>query len=1059
MPHGLAADSNKPAKPSRLGLLPAWVALACSLVLTAVVWRYTQQDIERQLRLEFEAEVTQVQADLDSRMAAYTQTLRGAAALFAASDTITRKDWRDYVVGLKLETNYPAIQAVIFARSVAEADLGALVEAMRRSGLPDFAAHPPGRREHYVVNVYSEPYTGLNSKAIGQDMWQDADNRETMQRARSAGEPMITGRVTLLIDDQNPVPAFIMYLPVLAGSGEHVFGYVLSPVRMPALMADLLRRNPRGISLSIHDGTVILAENLLYSSDPEPAGTVPRLGFSETVKVGGRPWTLTYASRPELEARGDASRPTQVLVGGLLASALLFSIAWSLATNRDRALRLAGRMTASLRESEAQFRVLVEQAPDAIVVFDVDLGRFVEANSQAEQLFGCSREELLAGGPERFLPSGLFNGKSAAENLKEMLERVLAGDQVVIDTSILNSRGQAFYCESRMVRLPSTGRRLVRGSFVDITERRLAEKAREQEQEMQRHSEERVRLLLNSTGEAIYGIDREGRCTFCNPAGVRMLGWNDERDLLGQEMHAKTHYRKPDGSPYPDSECPIHKVLESGENVWVEDESFFRADGSEFPVRYGAHPLLRDEQIVGVVVTFTDITLRKAAENEIRNLAFYDPLTRLPNRRLMLDRLRQALTSSARRGQHGALMLFDLDDFKTLNDTLGHDVGDQFLVEVGRRMESCIREGDTVARLGGDEFVVILEDLDAEAVAGMQAEIVAVKIQAALSEPYTIEMGFGDDRDTRSHHCTSSIGITLFRDQSLSADELLKRADTAMYQAKAAGRNTLRFFDPDMQAVVTARAAMNSDLRLAVRERQFLLHYQSQVDESGRATGVEALVRWQHPRRGIVAPGEFIPLAEDNGLILPLGRWVLETACLQLARWGQREEAAQLTMAVNVSGREFRQKNFVDEVLAVVRATGANPARLKLELTESLLLHDIEDVIAKMAALQGEGISFSLDDFGTGYSSLSYLKRLPLGQLKIDQSFVRDVLGDGNDAAIVRTIIALGHSLGLAVIAEGVETEDHRAFLARQGCHAYQGYLFGRPGTAEDFLRGRKADD
>lgn len=391
MARDLIVDSDEPATQSRVGLWPAWVALACSLALTAVVWRYTLQDIERQLRLEFEAEVTQARADLDSRIGAYTQTLRGAAALFAASNTVSREDWRDYVAGLKLEVNYPGIQAVIFARSVAEADLGALVEAVRRSGLPDFAAHPPGRREHYVVNVYSEPNTVLNSKAIGHDMWQDADSRETMQRARGAGEPMITGRVTLLIDDQNPVPAFIMYLPVLTGSGTHVFGYVLSPVRMPALMADLLKRNPRGISLSIYDGTVTRAENLLYSSDPEPAGPAPRLGSSEIVKVGGRPWTLTYASRPELEARGDTSRPTQVLVGGLLASALLFSIAWSLATNRDRALRLAGRMTASLRESEAQFRVLVEQAPDAIVVLDVDLGRFVEANSEAERLFGTHR--------------------------------------------------------------------------------------------------------------------------------------------------------------------------------------------------------------------------------------------------------------------------------------------------------------------------------------------------------------------------------------------------------------------------------------------------------------------------------------------------------------------------------------------------------------------------------------------------------------------------------------------------------------------------------------------
>jgi diguanylate cyclase (GGDEF)-like protein len=396
-------------------------------------------------------------------------------------------------------------------------------------------------------------------------------------------------------------------------------------------------------------------------------------------------------------------------------------------------------------------------------------------------------------------------------------------------------------------------------------------------------------------------------------------------------------------------------------------------------------------------------------------------------------------------------MLFDLDDFKTLNDTLGHDVGDQFLVEVAARMESCIREGDTVARLGGDEFVVILQDLDAESVAAMQAEIVAVKIQSALSRPYLLTLGLAEeDSDIRNYHCTSSVGITLFRGSAVSADELMKRADTAMYQAKASGRNTLRFFDPDMQAVVAARAELNADLRTAIRESQFLLHYQPQVDGDGRVTGAEALVRWRHPRRGIVAPAGFIPQAEDNGLILPLGHWVLEAACRQLVVWAGNKATARLSVAVNVSGRQFHQKDFVADVLDILRRTGADPGKLKLEVTESLLLHDVEDIVAKMGALRSEGVSFSLDDFGTGYSSLSYLKRLPLAQLKIDQSFVRDVLTDSNDAVIARTIIALGRSLGLAVIAEGVETAAQRDFLAMQGCHAFQGYFFGRPVAAEE---------
>ena len=444
------------------------------------------------------------------------------------------------------------------------------------------------------------------------------------------------------------------------------------------------------------------------------------------------------------------------------------------------------------------------------------------------------------------------------------------------------------------------------------------------------------------------------------------------------------------------------------------------------------------------VGTLTDITLRKAAEDEIKHLAFYDPLTRLPNRRLLLDRLQQALASSVRSGRKGALLFIDLDNFKTLNDTLGHDVGDLLLQAVAGRLISCVREGDTVARLGGDEFVVMLEDLSENLrEAAGQTEGVGEKILGALNERYLLA--------GHQHRSTPSIGVTLFGDQRETIEELLKRADLAMYQAKAAGRNAVRFFDPEMQAAVVERAALEVDLRQGLQQQRFLLHYQPQVDETGRMTGVEALVRWRHPRRGMVSPADFIPVAEETGLILPLGQWVLETACAQLRLWAGRPETCHLTVAVNVSARQFRHPDFVAHVQSALAGSGADPHKLKLELTESLLLDDVEDIIAKMTALKAKGVRFALDDFGTGYSSLSYLKRLPLDQLKIDQFFVRNVLSDTNDAAIARTIVALAKSMDLAVIAEGVETEEQRDFLTRQGCHAFQGYLFGRPMPAEEF--------
>ena len=450
--------------------------------------------------------------------------------------------------------------------------------------------------------------------------------------------------------------------------------------------------------------------------------------------------------------------------------------------------------------------------------------------------------------------------------------------------------------------------------------------------------------------------------------------------------------------------------------------------------------------VVGIA---QDITERKAAEAQIQTLAYFDALTNLPNRRLLMDRLAHAMAASLRHPRKAALLFVDMDNFKVLNDTHGHFMGDQLLQQVAMRLTSCVREGDTVARLGGDEFVVMLEDHSEDlTVATGQARVVAEKVLAVLAQPHQL--------DNYTHISTSSIGVTLFGDLHESIEEPLKRADMAMYQAKAAGRNTLRFFDPSMQRVIAERASLEQDLRDGLVLGQFSLVYQPQVSIGGKSYGAEALLRWLHPVRGQVSPAEFIPLAEDTGIILPLGQWVLESACAQLAVWADQPDMAHLSVAVNVSPRQFHQADFADQVLATLKRTGANPLRLKLELTEGMLVSNVEDVIAKMVRLKSAGVGFSLDDFGMGYSSLSYLKRLPLDQLKIDQSFVRDILIDSNDAAISRMVIVLAESLGLTVVAEGVETIEQRDFLAEQGCRVYQGYLYSRPlpvAGLEQFIR------
>ena len=451
-----------------------------------------------------------------------------------------------------------------------------------------------------------------------------------------------------------------------------------------------------------------------------------------------------------------------------------------------------------------------------------------------------------------------------------------------------------------------------------------------------------------------------------------------------------------------------------------------------------------DEVVTHYVGSHIDITERKAAEEKIQHLAFYDSLTQLPNRRLLIDRLHQALASSERIGRVGALLIIDLDNFKALNDTLGHQIGDLLLQEVAQRLESCLRAGDTLARLGGDEFVVTLENLSERIFeAAAQVKIVGEKILAALSQHCQLA--------ANEYHCTASIGATLFNSHQQTTDELMQQADIAMYQAKKAGRNTLRFFDPQMQASITARVALEAELRKAIEKQQFQLYYQIQVDSSHNPIGAEVLIRWLHPDRDMVSPAQFIPLAEETGLILPIGLWVLETACAQLKAWQQKALTRDLVLAVNVSAKQFRQADFVAQVHAVVQRHAINPMRLKLELTEGMLLDDIEETITTMNILSEIGIQFSLDDFGTGYSSLQYLKRLPLDQIKIDQSFVRDIATDSSDKAIVRTIIAMAQSLDIAVLAEGVETEENRQFLLDNGCTHYQGYLFGKPMPIEQF--------
>ena len=705
----------------------------------------------------------------------------------------------------------------------------------------------------------------------------------------------------------------------------------------------------------------------------------------------------------------------------LLWSYMATTVLMGLLITALQAQRLVVEST--LRDSEEKLRGLYELSPLGIALTDLT-GRYVEFNEAFRNICGYSDEELKSLNYWELTPKKY----EADEGLQlDTLKRTgyygpYQKEYVRKDGSVVDLRlnGMLINCED--------GQKYIWSIVEDITDQKRME------------ADLRIAATAFEAQAGIIVTDGNGIILKVNRAFTEGCGYSPE-ELVGQTPRILKSGRHDQAFYAAMWKSLLHAGVWQGE-IWDR-----RKNGEIYP-KWMTITAVKgsDGATTHFVSTQIDITERKAAEDQIQRLAFYDPLTLVPNRRLLLDRLSQALATCTRSQRQGALLFIDLDNFKTINDTLGHNKGDLLLQQVAQRLSACVREGDTVARLGGDEFVILLEDLSQSIdEAAAQTERVGEEILTRLNLPYLL--------DGNTQHSTPSIGVTLFGKQREDVEGLLKQADLAMYQAKSAGRNTLRFFDQKMQAAINARAHLENDMRNAIRERQFIPYYQPQVDDAGRLIGAEVLLRWRHPQRGMVTPDNFIPLAEETGLILPLGRWVLESACAQLAAWTAQANVPPPTLAVNVSINQLRQPDFAEQVKNILARTGADPRMLKLEITENLFMDNMDDTIAKMNALKAVGVGFVLDDFGTGYSSLFYLKHLPLEKLKIDRSFVTDVLTNSNDASIVKTIVALAQGLGLEIIAEGVETAGQRDFLAQNGCHSYQGYLFGRPLPLEEFER------
>lgn len=674
----------------------------------------------------------------------------------------------------------------------------------------------------------------------------------------------------------------------------------------------------------------------------------------------------------------------------------------------------------ALEQSRDRYVDLYEFAPIGYLSVTLD-GVVSEINLTGATLLGTERKNLINCRFESFVvPEDRDSWHSHLLHIKQQ------GRKHNCELRLCRTDNTTFYARLDSLLIESASLPMVRVMLTDITERRKID------------AELRIAATAFESQEAIMITDANSTILKVNRAFADMTGYFSD-EVIGQTPKL-LNSGKHDAAFYA---VLWDSIKETG--TWQGEIWNRRKSGEIYPNWMTITAVKDDNGIISHYVSIhTDISARKAATVEIERLSFYDPLTDLPNRRHLMNRLRQALAYSARHGRGGALLFIDLDNFKTLNDTLGHNKGDLLLKKVALRLIASVRENDTVARLGGDEFVVMLENLsDNPEEAGSHARAVGMKILSDLSQLYKL--------DHFEYHNTLSIGIALFDEHHDSVETLLKWADIAMYQAKASGRNTLRFFDPRMQEVITSRATLETELHQALLDKQFKAYFQMQVNHDGVIIGAEALIRWQHPTRGLVTPLEFIPLAEEVGLIVPIGHWMLETACRQLKKWEEHPATCHLQLAVNVSVRQFHQADFVEQVVTTLKKIAINPSKLKLELTETLILGDIDDTIVKMNFLRNIGVRFSMDDFGTGYSSLSYLTQLPLDQIKIDQSFVRNIDVKLSDAVMVQTIIGMTKNLGIEVIAEGVETKDQQAFLEQYGCLLSQGYLFGKPVPLEIF--------
>ena len=1027
---------------------PTVAVLAFGCALSVGLWQSLEERQAHTVQLRLDQQAEMFSASVAQRFYAYGDIVHGMKSVLEMSTVPAHEVFAASKLTQDAAFRYPGLEALSLIRRMDAATYAEHrerllrdISAQQRVDESQMPSLPLVQPDYYIVDDVWP--LGARRALRGMDAERYPPIKALIASVQHVSGPVMSAPL-VLSPTNNATTGVLISVPLrTAGQGGELgalTGVLNLSVNLERMMERFLARGmlPHTV-VSIEDVGVVpegipttQADQVVYVSEgwADVPASAPRA--KKAIVIWGRMWSLEFASNGSVLSDVERSFPVIIASSTLGATLLLAAVVLLLSLQRMRAQIQAEAKHNLLSERTDRLKALFNQTAVGVAEIEPASGRYLSVNARFADVVGFGLEAL-----ESMTIYERIHPDDRAEC--ERLERQLTSGRLphfVSTQRMLRADGGVIWTEVWVSPLLNAGGRAVGRHIVllmDVTERRLLQ---EQLQAREAYSSEMLRYM--PVGLVVVGP--VGNIEFVNHQFEVMTGWEqsdvqDESALwrhlcVDAQQHATLLQRLNMGR------C---EVVPTGVNMPAMEYLLRSKSGQELTMEVSG-------RFLGgrILLSFVDVTQRKAAEAEIRWLGFYDNLTQLPNRRLLLDRLSEALTRSQRgHAGRGALLLLDIDNFKSLNETLGHQHGDALLRLVATRLSNCIAGRHTLARQGGDEFAVVLADLPTDALeAGRYTEQMGRSILEALRTPFYL--------GNQDFHVTVSMGAVMFCGAGDSVEELLKRADLALYQAKSAGRDTLQFFDPSMQKAVSARVEMEKDMRLALERHEFDLFFQPQVQRD-KVIGAEALLRWKHPTKGFIPPGVFVPTAEESGLILPFGEWVLYAACRQLAHWAQNPALAELTMSVNVSPRQFYQPNFVEQVQQALQVTGAKPGLLELELTEGMLLTDVEDTIQKMVQLKAIGVMFSLDDFGTGYSSLSYLKRLPLDKLKIDQSFVREVVTSTNDAAIARSIIALGNSLGLQVIAEGVETEAQRVFLAKNGCSYWQGFYFSRPQPAAEF--------